>query len=119
MVFERLQGILPGLTRRAALPQALIIGAQKCGTTALSNYLAQHSRLLCARQKELEFFGSDRRFALGLEWYAAQWPEKPRKAIRFEASPQYLAVARAAARVRTCLPAVRLVALVRDPVERA
>jgi hypothetical protein len=67
----------------------------------------------------LEFFGSDRRYALGLDWYAAQWPEKPRKAIRFEASPQYLALPRAAARVRASLPTVRLVALVRDPVERA
>jgi hypothetical protein len=106
--------------RQSALPGALIIGAQKCGTTALAAYLAQHPRLMLSKEKELDFFGSDLRYAFGLSWYRDQWDSnRDRRAIRFEASPQYMFVPRAAMRIRQCLPGVRLIALVRDPVERA
>jgi len=102
------------------LPQALIIGAQKCGTSALAKYLSQHPHLLHANEKELEFFGSDRRYGYGLAWYAQQWPEQEKPwAMRFEASPHYLFAPVAAPRIRECLPDVRLIALVRDPVQRA
>jgi hypothetical protein len=109
--------------RRAApvvrLPGALIIGAQKSGTSALAAYLAQHPRLLHSNYKELEFFGSDLRYGYGLQWYAGQWPEGNADQLRFEASPQYLASEPAVERIRRCLPGVRLVAILRDPVERA
>ena len=108
--------------RRAAkrLPQALIIGAQKGGTSALFHYLAQHPRLAPPEQKELDFFGSDLRYSYGLEWYAAQWDRKmPAGAIRFEASPLYLFTRQAPARIRHCLPRVKLIAILRDPVLRA
>ncbi|RIK73273.1 MAG: hypothetical protein DCC67_18080, partial [Planctomycetota bacterium] len=108
-----------GRRARLALPGALIIGAQKSGTSALAAYLAQHPRVLLAKQKELEFFGSDLRYGYGLDWYADQWPDGSRRLIRLEASPQYMIVPRAAARIRCDLPEVRLIALVRDPAERA
>ncbi len=102
------------------LPQALIIGTQKGGTSALFSYLAQHPRLAPARIKELSFFGSDRRYACGLEWYAAQWDRRTLAgAIRFEASPQYLFSRQACERIRHCLPNVKLIAILRDPVLRA
>jgi Sulfotransferase domain len=108
--------------RRAAqrLPHFLIIGAQKGGTSALFQYLAQHPRLVASREKELEFFGSDLRRAHGLEWYTSHWDQPlPRRALRFEASPQYLFSPTAAARIRSYMPGVKLIAILRDPVIRA
>jgi hypothetical protein len=119
MGFKWITKLLPSFRTGVQLPQALIIGGQKCGTTALAKYLGQHPRLQCAREKELDFFGSDGRYSLGFGWYAAQWPETTRRVIRFEASPQYLAYEKAVSRIRTSVPKVRLIALVRDPVERA
>lgn len=105
--------------RRPRLPGALIIGAQKSGTTALASYLAQHPRLSCSKEKEVDFFGSDLRYGRGLHWYASQWPDVDAGMLRFEASPQYLWKSQAAARIHAVAPAVRLIAIVRDPVKRA
>ncbi|MGD9633118.1 MAG: sulfotransferase domain-containing protein [Pirellulales bacterium] len=102
------------------LPKLLVIGAQKCGTSALFHYLAQHPRLVPSIEKEVEFFQSDLRYGYGMEWYANRWPTKvPAGAVRFEASPAYLATQGAAERIRRWLPDVRIVAILRDPVLRA
>lgn len=102
------------------LPKLLVIGGQKCGTSALFQYLAQHPRMLPALEKEVEFFQSDLRYSYGVEWYAERWPRKaPAGATRFEASPAYLITPGTAERIRRWLPDVRLVALLRDPVSRA
>ncbi|MEX2092219.1 MAG: sulfotransferase domain-containing protein [Pirellulales bacterium] len=102
------------------LPQALIIGAQKDGTSALFTYLAQHPHLAPSLQKEVNFFGSDLRYDYGLKWYAAQWDRNvPANTIHFEASPQYLFARRASERIQHCLPTVKLIAILRDPVLRA
>ncbi len=113
------------------LPHLIILGAQKSGTTALATYLGQHPRILHPKRKEVNFFGSDPRYLQGLDWYARQWPRAknaifgrlalfPRgNEIRFEASPHYLRSPNAAARIHDCLPAARLIAIFRDPVERA
>jgi hypothetical protein len=106
-----------GLQRR--LPGALIIGAQKSGTSALFSYLAQCPWLKASRQKELDFFGSDFLFSKGPAWYASHWSEDAPTAIRFEASPLYLVSHPAATRIAATLPQVKLIAVLRDPVERA
>jgi hypothetical protein len=101
-------------------PRLLVIGAQKGGTSALFAYLAQHPGFAPARCKEVSFFNSDLRFAYGLPWYSAQWESKPStRVIRFEASPQYLYARQAPERIRSCLPCAQIVAILRDPVERA
>jgi Sulfotransferase domain len=100
-------------------PQLLVIGAQKCGTSALFSYLAQHPRLVPAREKELDFFGSDLRYSDGMEWYCSRWERPTFRTIHFEASPQYLFVPQAAERIRSCIPRARLVAVLRDPISRA
>jgi hypothetical protein len=102
------------------LPHALIIGAQKAGTSALFSYLAQHPSLCSSSEKEVDFFGSEKRYAYGFDWYASQWPEHaPGDVIRFEASPQYLFARKAPLMIRRCLPNVRLITILRDPVLRA
>jgi len=104
---------------RTRMPGALIIGAQKSGTSALFSYLAQCPWLEASREKELDFFGSDYLFSKGLAWYASNWSNKPTSAIRFEASPLYMVSHPAAQRIAECLPCVKLIAVLRDPVERA
>jgi hypothetical protein len=102
------------------LPKLLVIGGQKCGTSALFQYLAQHPLLVPSDDKEVEFFQSDLRYSLGMEWYADHWPVKtPLNSIRFEASPAYLRSPLAAERIQRWLPEVRLIAILRDPVLRA
>jgi len=111
------------LYRRLAphrFPRLLIIGAHKGGTSALFAYLAQHPNFAPSEFKEVSFFGSDLRFGYGMGWYAAQWDARPSSSvIRFEASPQYLVAQRAAERIYRNLPRVKLVAILRDPIDRA
>lgn len=102
------------------LPKLLVIGAQKCGTSALFKYLSQHPRLIQSSEKEVEFFQSDLRYGYGVEWYVDHWPaQAAANAIRFEASPAYMISPKAPERIRRWLPDVRLVAILRDPVSRA
>jgi hypothetical protein len=104
----------------ARLPKLLVIGGQKCGTSALFKYLAQHPSLVPSDVKEVEFFQSDLRYSYGMQWYAERWPLKtPRHAICFEASPAYMHSALAAERIQRRLPDVKLIAILRDPVIRA
>ena len=102
------------------LPKLLVVGGQKCGTSALFAYLAQHPLLVPSDIKEVEFFQSDLRYSYGMQWYSERWPAKvPRYAIRFEASPAYLHSPLAAERIQRGLPDVKLIAILRDPVLRA
>lgn len=126
-------------------PDFLIVGAQKSGTSALHSYLGRHPELSPAWAKELYYFspesfdgcpdypGSERhrRFARGeadpavraeaLRWYSAQFrvplPGRPR--LRFESTPCYLFNPNAPRRIREYRPDMKLIVLLRDPVERA
>ena len=98
------------------LPDFLILGAQKAGTTALYAYLRWHPQITGPSFKEVSFF--DRHYARGERWYRAHLPAL-RRGIVGEASPSYLFHPLAPERVRTMLPDVRLIALLRNPVDRA
>lgn len=109
------------------LPHFLIVGAQKAGTTSLYSYLRRHPGISGPLWKEVSFF--DRHFPRGEAWYRGHFPTLIRRAyvrrrhgldlIVGEASPSYLFHPLAAERVAALLPEVRLIALVRDPVDRA
>jgi hypothetical protein len=99
------------------LPDFLVIGAQKAGTTALYAYLRWHPGITGPPWKEVSFF--DRHYPRGVAWYRGQFPLRPRGRLVGEASPGYLFHPLAPQRVRETVPEARLVALVRDPVERA
>jgi Sulfotransferase domain len=98
------------------LPDFLILGAQKAGTTALYAYLRWHPQITGPSFKEVSFF--DRHYANGERWYRAHLPIR-RRGIVGEASPSYLFHPLAPQRVAQMLPGARLVALLRNPVERA
>ncbi|MBC8078372.1 MAG: sulfotransferase [Chloroflexales bacterium] len=102
------------------MPDFLILGAARCGTTSLFRYLQQHAQVLPSRRKELHFF--DLHYQQGTAWYAAQFVPPSLRGAQFitgEATPSYLYHPLVAARVRAALPDVRLIVTLRDPVERA
>lgn len=103
------------------LPNFLIIGAARAGTTSLYSYLIRHPDVDAPTHKELHFF--DLNFALGVDWYRRHFPAVPpgnrSGTITGEASPYYLFHPVVPARVRATVPGIRLIALLRNPVDRA
>lgn len=109
------------------VPDFLIVGAQRSGTTSMFKTLAQHP--MVARpflRKGVHFF--DKRYDQGFEWYRGRFPlEAPARLRRIgrgrpctgESSPYYMFHPLAASRIARDLPDVRLIVLLRDPVERA
>jgi hypothetical protein len=114
-------------SRVRPLPDFLIVGAQKAGTTALYAYLRRHPAIAGPSWKEVSYF--DRHYARGEAWYRGQFPNRLRlevaerrlgsRPIVGEASPSYLFHPLAAERAAALVPDVRLIALLRDPVDRA
>lgn len=102
-----------------ALPSFLIIGAQRCGTTSLYQYLGQHPQVASPLGKELQFFSTHHR--RGVPWYRAHFPvvAPGSGVLTFEATPYYLFHPRAASRAAAVIPDARLIVLVRNPVDRA
>ena len=103
------------------LPDFIIIGAQKGGTSALNYYLTrQHPSVLPADKKEVHFY--DRNFHKGRLWYRAHFPlavRHRRAVITGEASPYYLAHPHVPARIAATQPDVKLIAVLRNPKTRA
>jgi hypothetical protein len=100
------------------LPDFLIIGAQKAGTTALYAYLRQHPQITGPSWKEVSFF--DRHYARGAAWYRGNFPNALRaRGLVGEASPSYVFHPLAPERVAALVPEAKLIALVRNPVDRA
>jgi hypothetical protein len=102
------------------LPDFLIIGAQKCGTTFLYQLLVQHPRVKPAFVKEIHYF--DLNFRKGEKWYRSHFPLQMRNArtyITGEASPYYLFHPHVPKRASAVVPNAKLIILLRNPVDRA
>jgi hypothetical protein len=110
------------------LPGFLIVGAQRCGTTSMYRTLSQHPAVVkSVLHKGVHYF--DMNYERGLSWYRAHFPltATARRAaagsgsapLTFESSPYYMFHPLAPARIAADLPGVKLLVLVRDPVERA
>jgi cytochrome P450 len=107
---------LRALLGRGALPNAIIIGAMKSGTTSLFDYLTQHPDVCGSRTKELHFF--DNQFAKGTRWYRANFAPRGEQVV-LESSPYYFFHPLAAARAAALVPQAKLILLLRNPVDRA
>jgi len=98
----------------------LIIGAQKCGTTSLFDLMLQHPMIHRGTKAEVEFFSSQ--YRRGLNWYHGQFPstfEIDKRHYVLEKSTGYIYKPQCAERIYTYNSHVKLVLLLRDPVDRA
>jgi len=99
----------------------LVIGSQKCGTTSLYNYIVEHPDVIAPLTKELRFF--DLNFSKGPEWYAGHFPPIQfsifNRQIKGEGTPYYIFHPRVPERVYYHFPKVKLIALLRNPIDRA
>ncbi len=109
------------------LPDWVIIGTQKGGTTSLYEYLVTHPDVGGAAKKEVHFF--DQKWDKGVDWYRAHFPSRlhaqrmerrnGRPYFAVEGTPYYMFHPAVPERVRAVLPEARLLAVLRNPVDRA
>jgi len=104
------------MTKPLRLPEFLGIGVQKGGTTTLQRLLESHPQVWLPPEKELHFFS--RHYASGLQWYSDHFAAAQHDQRCGEITPYYVFHSQAPQRISTLLPNVRLIVLLRDPVER-
>ncbi|BBM72323.1 sulfotransferase family protein [Rhodothermus marinus] len=108
----------------STLPNFLIIGAQKCGTSYFAAKLAQHPQVYVC-PGEVHFFDRAENYARGVEWYASLFEQGAGKRAIGEKTPDYLCPVDVSLRsviserIHALLPDARLIVLVRNPVDRA
>ncbi len=101
------------------LPNLIIIGGMKCGTTSLHYYLSQHPQISMSQRKELDFFVESMNWNRGVDWYGSQFRRKAK--VMGEASPNYtcrLYFPGVPERMHNLLPDAKLIYLVRHPIQR-
>jgi hypothetical protein len=106
-------------TEAGALPNLIVIGAQKCGTSGLHYYLSLHPEISVSRPKELNFFIAERNWPKGVDWYKSHFDASAR--VRSEASPNYTAYPQhldVPERMHSVVPDAKLLYMVRDPIDR-
>lgn len=109
------RGTLAGANRR--LPDIVIIGGQRCGTTSLFRYLSGHPDVVEPMSKELNYLSFH--FGRGDGWYRGHFPRTTAGQRTLEASPFYCVDPVVPARAARLLPQAHFIALLRNPTERA
>ena len=99
------------------MPDLIIIGMQKCGTTVLKYFLEAHPKLI-ATVGEVHFFEKDENFEKGKEWYLGRMPNAPPDFFIIEKTPDYMAVPIVAKRIFEMKPEMKLVVVTCNPVKR-
>lgn len=115
--------------RRNSLPDFLIIGSARCGTSSLHRNLLAHSKLIgpdpleflrgAMNYKEVHFFDREHKWKRGDVWYRNFWKVVPEGYLCFESTPNYLYESIVPMRVKEILPAGKFIAILRNPVDRA
>ena len=108
------------------LPDFIVIGVGRGGTTSLYNYLDQHNCIQKSSYDEIGFF--DDNYHLGTNWYRSMFPTKYEKQkiiqkfgkfLTYDVTPWYIRRPWVANRIKTLLPSVKIIAVLRNPVDRA
>ena len=109
------------------LPDFVIIGAQKCGTTSLYHFVVKHPDITPAFQKEIHYFSIWYKF--GEQWYHSNFPtnlsrrrhykKTGQKLLSGEASPTYIFYPTVPDRMKKILPDAKLIVILRNPIDRA
>ena len=119
LIFNKLIGSLGCFSK----PNFIIVGAQKAGTSALYDILEQHSKITPSIYKELHYFDNDKLYSKNnLKDYHCKFPlsyQTPQGNLVFEASPLYIYHPKVAKRLYDYNPNIKLIVMLRNPVERA
>jgi hypothetical protein len=117
---RRRGGRVPRRRRRhAAMPNLIIIGGLKCGTTSIHHYFGLHPEVQMSKPKELNFFVQELNWDIGLDWYRGRFDSRFK--VRGESSPHYTHLSRyrgVAERIHQHVPEAKLIYMVRDPISR-
>jgi len=100
-----------------ALPDAVILGAMKSGTSSLHHYLVQQPGVIEPLRKEVHYF--DVNVERGERWYRAHFGREGEPGLNLDSSPYYLFHPAVPRRLHELLPDAKLIVLLRDPVRRA
>lgn len=104
------------LQARLRMPDFMILGVTKCGTTSLYEYLSQHPKIAGSKKKELHYFeGKEKK---DIKWYQKQFPQNVGDALIGEASPGYFWKNKCLERILRHCPKTRFILIFRDPVKR-
>lgn len=111
------------------LPDFIIIGAARCGTSSLWANLAEHPRLkppdprafkqFASNHKEIHFFDKEIKFKKGVDFYRSFFIGPPQRFYYFESTPNYLYMPKVPERVKAIAPNAKFIAMLRNPVDRA
>ena len=102
------------------LPDFIIGGAQKSGTTSLHFYLAQHKDIFMPiKKQEIHFFDYDQNYRKGVKWYQGCFENHTNERVIGQTSPLYLYMENVPDRIYRLLPKVKLMFILRNPVDRA
>ena len=100
-----------------SLPNYLLVGAQKSGSTSLYDYLVQHPEMVPAKTKEIHYFTNN--YSKNIDWYKAHFGLSFFPGLVGEATPYYLYHPLAANRIKNTLPDIKIIIVLRDPLSRA
>lgn len=102
------------------LPNFLIIGSQKSGTTSLYHVLRHHPQIFMPERKEINYFFHQAEYDKGFKHYISHFDHAPENSVAIgEASPGYICHPLSPGRIHRLLPQVKLILTVRHPIERA
>ena len=108
---------------QTALPDFIIIGAQKCGTTWLWNEIRKHPDIFTPKQKELSYFSNQNRLKSNdessIQWYKEFFKNALPEQIKGEATPCYLFREWSAEKIHQVIADVKLIIILRQPADRA
>ncbi len=101
------------------MPNLIVIGAQKCGTTSLHYYLGLHPEIFMAGEKELNYFVEEFNWGKGIDWYRSHFRESAgilgESSPAYSHDPEYQGVPE---RMHATIPEAKLIYILRDPIER-
>ena len=122
---KRHMEILPKGFKCDSFPQMIIVGPQKTGTSAFQFFLSAHpdfSTSLPSDQsfEEIQFFNNDGYYLKGIDWYKSRFPIMARSSqVNFEKSASYYDKYKVPHRIKSLLPNVKILMLLRNPIDRA
>lgn len=97
------------------LPDFMLLGFPKCGTTSLYNYLIQHKQIHKTKKKEIHFFSYG--YSLGLNWYRSHF-SRSKDLLDFDSSVNTVLNPEAAMRIQKHIPNCKFIVMLRDPIEQ-